>query len=76
MVLSHFFLEFIKHKDVYLISALSMVLDCRFNLLEHILMHNILAWSFFVFIRLPRNEKRAARARFRARVRACMLRFG
>jgi hypothetical protein len=26
--LSHFFLELIKHKVVYLISALSMVLDC------------------------------------------------
>jgi hypothetical protein len=48
--LSHFFLELIKHKVIYLISALSMVLDCHFNLLEPIWMHKIVAWSFFVFI--------------------------
>ena len=32
--LSHFFLELIKHNVVYLISALSIVWDCHFNLLE------------------------------------------
>ena len=63
--LSHFFLELIKHKVVYLISALSMVWDCHFNLLEPIWMHKIVAWSFFVFITLPRNVKQAARAHFR-----------
>jgi hypothetical protein len=58
--LSHFFLELIKHKVVYLISSLSKVLDCHFNLLEPIWMHKIVAWTFFVFIPLPRNEKQAA----------------
>jgi hypothetical protein len=57
--LSHFFLELIKHKVVYLISALSMALDCHFNLLEPIWIHKIVAWSFFVFITLHRNEKQA-----------------
>ena len=47
--LSHFILKLIKHKVVYLISALSMVLDCHFNLLEPIWMHKIVVWSFFVF---------------------------
>jgi hypothetical protein len=74
--LSHFFLELIKHKVVYLISALSMVLDCHFNLLEPIWMHKIVAWSFYVFITLRRNEKQAVRARFWARVRAWKLRLG
>jgi hypothetical protein len=68
--LSHFCLELIKHKVVYLISALFMVLDCHFNLLEPIWIHKIVAWSFFVFIPLPRNEKQAARARFWACARA------
>ena len=61
--LSHFFLELIKHKVLYLISALSMVLNCHFNLLEPIWMHKIVAWSFFVFITLRGNEKQAVRAR-------------
>jgi hypothetical protein len=47
--LSHFFLELIKHKVVYLILSLSMVLVCHFNF-EPIWMHKIVAWSFFVFI--------------------------
>jgi hypothetical protein len=50
-----------------------MVWDCHFKLLEPSWMHKIVAWSYFVFITLPRNEKQAAHACFRARVRACML---
>jgi hypothetical protein len=65
--LSHFCLELIKNKVVSLISALSMVLDCHFNLLEPIWRHKIVAWSFFLFITLLRNEKQAVRARFWAR---------
>ena len=42
--LAIFLLELIKHKVVYLISALSMVWDCHFNLLEPIWMHKIVAW--------------------------------
>ena len=38
--LSHFFLELIKHRVVYLI--MSMVLDCHFNLLEPI-------WMLFLY---------------------------
>jgi hypothetical protein len=67
--LSHFFLELITHKVVYLISALSMVWDCHFNLLEPMWMHKIVAWSFFVFIPLRRNEEQTVCARFWARVR-------
>jgi hypothetical protein len=40
--LCQFFLELIKHKVVFLISALSMVWDYPFNLLEPIWMHKIL----------------------------------
>jgi hypothetical protein len=42
----------IKQKVVYLISALSMVWDCHFNLLEPIWMHEIVPWSFFFFFSL------------------------
>jgi hypothetical protein len=42
-----------------------MVWDCHFNLLEHIWMLQIVAWSFLVFITFPRNEKKAARTGFR-----------
>jgi hypothetical protein len=66
--LSHFFLELIKHKVVYLISALSMVWDRHFNLLEPIWMHKIVAWSFFVFYYFA--EKQAVHAQFQAPVRA------
>ena len=45
-----------------------MIWDCHFNLLEPIWMPKIVAWSFFVFITLPRNEKQAPHTRFRARV--------
>jgi hypothetical protein len=44
-----------------------MVWECHFNLLEPIWMHNIVPWSFFVLITLPRNEKQTVCARFRAR---------
>jgi hypothetical protein len=54
--LSHFFLELIKHKVIYLISALSMVSDCHFNL--------------FCFYHFARKEKQAMRTRFWARVHA------
>jgi hypothetical protein len=64
--LSHLFLELIKHKVVYLISALSMVWDCNCNLLEPIWMHKIVAWSFFVFIPLRRNEEQAVSVRMHA----------
>jgi hypothetical protein len=57
--LSHVFLELIKHKVVYLISALSMVWDCHFNLLEP-----NCSLVIFVFITLRRNEKQAVHARF------------
>jgi hypothetical protein len=36
-----------------------MVWDCHFNLLEPILMHKIVPWSFFVLITLPRNKEQA-----------------
>jgi hypothetical protein len=36
----------IKHKVVYLISALSMVWDCHFNLLNPIWMHKMVAVIF------------------------------
>jgi hypothetical protein len=70
--LAIFFIELIKHKFFNLISALCMVWDFHFNLLEPIWMHKIVGWSFFVFITLPRNEKQAARTF----VGSCALQFG
>jgi hypothetical protein len=70
--LANFFLNSL---SIFLISALSMVWDCPFKLIEPIWMHKIVPWSFFVLITLPRNENQATHARFRVCARVFTLRF-